>query len=196
MTKKDIYTSGEIAKMLDISDRTARAYLRGGKIPAKQNPITGRWKVTLEDLRAFMLQYQMVPMVPKQVDLPPRILVVDDEPAIIESIRKTFQEEMPDWVVDSTTSGYEALIHLGAEVPDLLILDICMPGTDGYKILEAVRTNEQTAAVKVLVVTGTVEKIDDLIARGADAFIEKPCSAEDLLAAARELLAKPCAGPA
>ena len=196
MTKKDIYTSGEIAKMLDISDRTARAYLRGGKIPAKQNPITGRWKVTLEDLRAFMLQYQMVPMVPKQVDLPPRILVVDDEPAIIESIRKTFQEEMPDWVVDTTSSGYEALIRLGTEAPDLLILDICMPGTDGYKILEAVRSNEQTAAVKILVISGYVAKIDDMIAKGADASLEKPFSASDLLAAVRKILAKRCASAA
>ena len=193
MTKKDIYTSGEIAKILDISDRTARAYLRSGKIPAKQNPITGRWKVTLEDLLAFMSQYQMAP---KEVELPPRILVVDDEPAIIESIRKTFQEEMPDWVVDSTTSGYEALIHLGAEVPDLLILDICMPGTDGYKILEAVRSNEQTAAVRVLVISGYVEKIDDMIAKGADAALEKPFSASDLLAAVRKLLTKTCASAA
>jgi len=196
MVKRDSYSSGEVSKILNLSDRTVRSYLRNGRIPAKQNPHTGRWKISREGLLAFMKQYQMTHEEVGDPPPPTHILVVDAEPALVESIRKIFLEEMPDWVIDTTTSVYEALIRLGAEALDLLILDFCMPGTDGYKILEAVRTNEQTAAVKVLVVTGTVEKIDDLIARGADAFIEKPCSAEDLLAAARELLAKPCAGPA
>jgi hypothetical protein len=61
MTKKDTYTSGEIAKILDIPDRTARAYLSIGKIQGTQNPITGRWKVTKETLLDFMKQYEMTP---------------------------------------------------------------------------------------------------------------------------------------
>ncbi len=192
MNKKFTYTSGEIAKILDISDRTARAYLRDGKIPARQNPITGRWKISKEDLLGFMKQYQLTP---KEVEFQPRILVVDDEPAIIEAICKTFQEKFPDWVIDTTTSGYDALIRLGAEAPDLLILDICMPETDGPKILEAVRTSEQTASVKVLVITGYVEMIDEMLERGADASLEKPFSADDLLAAASKLLVRPAASP-
>jgi CheY-like chemotaxis protein len=95
---------------------------------------------------------------------------------------------MPDWLIDTTTSGYEALIRLGAKAPDLLILDVCMPGTDSYKILEAVRSNEQTAAVKVLVVSGYVEKLDDMIAKGADASLEKPFMPEDLLTATKKIL--------
>jgi len=192
MNKKFTYTSGEIARILDISDRTARAYLRDGKIPARQNPITGRWKISKEDLLDFMKQYQMTPT---EVEFQPRVLVVDDEPAIIESICKIFQEKFPDWVVDITTSGYDALIRLGAEAPDLLILDICMPEADGPKILEAVRTSEQTASVKVLVITGHVEKIDEMIERGADACLEKPFSPEDLLAATMKLLKIPGAVP-
>ena len=59
MIKRASYTSGEVSKILDLSDRTVRSYLRNGRIPAKQNPHTGRWKVSREGLLAFMKQYQM-----------------------------------------------------------------------------------------------------------------------------------------
>ena len=59
MVKRDSYSSGEVSKILNLSDRTVRSYLRNGRIPAKQNPHTGRWKISREGLLAFMKQYQM-----------------------------------------------------------------------------------------------------------------------------------------
>lgn len=185
MPSRDTYTSGEIARVLEISDRTVRAYLRDGKISATQNPITGRWRVERKDLLAFMKQYNLEP---KEIAFQPRILVVDYEPGIISLIRDILVKAHPDWVVDTTTSGYAALIRLGAEAPDLLILDISIPGTGGTKVLEAVRSNAKTASIKVVIVSGYKDRLEEMIEKGADAALEKPFMPQDLITATEKLL--------
>jgi excisionase family DNA binding protein len=58
--EKTTLTSGQVARLLGISPRTARRYLTQGRIPAEQNPLTGRWRVTREALLAFMHEHNLL----------------------------------------------------------------------------------------------------------------------------------------
>lgn len=188
---KDSLTSGEVAEMLGIPARTARRYLTTGRIPAKQNPITGTWKINKEDLATFMRDYGLDT---STLDEPSRILVVDDDPAILKLISKILQKSGWRMHMETCLDGYDALIKLGNNPPDLVILDVQMPGTDGKQILKVIKQNEHTQSVKILVVTGYPEYIPEMCDMGADDGMTKPFEPDALLAKVRELLPEIAAG--
>jgi DNA-binding response OmpR family regulator len=99
------------------------------------------------------------------------IMVVDDEPLITKLVEAILQEA--GYFVTTANNGNAALEMLEKNVPDLILLDIRMPGLDGYQVLEIIR---KTSDVPVLMVTAVHE--EEAVARtldlGADNFIEKP----------------------
>ena len=80
-----------------------------------------------------------------------RILVVDDTPANLEILSTLL---IPEYRVSVATNGDDALrIVLSDEPPDLVLLDVMMPGTDGYQVCSAMKNNEQTRAIPIIFVT-------------------------------------------
>jgi DNA-binding response OmpR family regulator len=116
------------------------------------------------------------------------VLVVDDTPAnvrLLEAILSTHGHE-----VRSADSGGAALAILTSETPpDLVLLDVQMPGMDGYEVCRRIRENPQIAHLPVVMITaaGSAEKVPALDA-GADDFIARPFDQAELLARARSLL--------
>lgn len=184
---KDTYTSGAVSDLLGIPPRTARRYLTTGKIPATQNPITGTWKINKQDLIEFMKKYDLDT---SKLEDPMKIMVVDDDPAVIKLIVMTLIRSEFRLAVVSTTDGYEALIRLGKEVPDLVVLDIQMPGTDGRQILKVIKESEHTQKVKILVVTGYPDLIDEMKQLGADDGMSKPFKPTELIDKIKKMLPK------
>lgn len=175
---KDSYTSGRVAELLGIPARTARRYLTTGKIPATQNPITGTWKIDKKDLIDFMRQYNLDT---SELTSPPKVLIVDDDPSVVKLVAKSLQKSKYKLDVDTTTDGYEALIRLGKSIPDLIILDVQMPGTDGKQILKVIKENDEMKDLKILVVTGYPDFIDEMKDLGADDGLAKPFTPLDLI---------------
>jgi CheY-like chemotaxis protein len=117
-----------------------------------------------------------------------RVLVIDDNPQNVLLIRGQLERE--GYVVDSVLSGREGLDSALAEAPDLILLDIMMPGLDGYQVCRLLRENESTSAVPVIVLTSLNEKTDKMQAyeNGADDFLSKPVDRAELLSRVRSLL--------
>jgi response regulator RpfG family c-di-GMP phosphodiesterase len=110
-----------------------------------------------------------------------RILLVDDEPALRELLRVTFEDA--HLAVEEAASALEAEAAIGRRPPDLVVLDLRMPGTDGAELCRRLRAGERTRALPVVLLTGADG--DDLRrARrcGADAVVRKPFSPLELLA--------------
>src|SRR5712692_1906867 len=103
-----------------------------------------------------------------------RVLVVDDNPQNVLLIRGQLERE--GYVVDSALTGQEGLDSALAQPPDLILLDIMMPGLNGYQVCQLLRENEATRAVPVIVLTSLSEKSDKMQAyeSGADDFLSKP----------------------
>src|ERR1700674_3705328 len=89
-----------------------------------------------------------------------RILNIDDNPQNVLLIRGQLERE--GYVVDAALTGQEGLDSARAEPPDLILLDIMMPGMDGYQVCRLLRANEPTRAVPVIVLTSLSEKADKL----------------------------------
>lgn len=116
-----------------------------------------------------------------------RILIVDDDDDMRKMIRMTLKSLTDD--IHETGNGVEALNIARAERPDLVILDVMMPGVDGYEICYLIKTAPELQHTRVIMLTVRHHKIDISIGRGAfaDAFLVKPFEPAKLLAAIAKL---------
>ena len=115
-----------------------------------------------------------------------RILVVDDDPALRELLRVTFEES--DVAVDEAASAEEALSAIGRELPDVVVLDLRLPAMDGASLCRRLRREKRTWALPVILLTGA--NGDQLAAAyecGANAVVRKPFSPLELLALVEQL---------
>ena len=120
--------------------------------------------------------------------MPPKVLIVDDEPNIVVPLE--FLMERKGYTVAVAHSGEEALEAISKFQPDLVLLDIMLPGIDGYEVCEIVRLNSALNNIRIIFLTAKGREVD--IAKGmvlgADAYITKPFSNETVLRRVSELL--------
>ncbi len=117
-----------------------------------------------------------------------RVLLAEDEPNIVESL--TFLLERAGFDISAETDGHKALDMALSKTPDLLVLDVMLPGLDGYEILRQLRADRRTVALPVLMLTakGQREDRETALACGADLFITKPFSNAEIVAAVEKLV--------
>jgi two-component system, cell cycle response regulator len=117
----------------------------------------------------------------------PRILVVDDEPMNVEIFEGYLSI---DYDVVKAYNGDEALLKVGTTNPDLILLDIMMPGKNGFEVCRILKENPKTMAIPIIIVTALKEKEDRIkaIEAGADDFLSKPIDIIEVTARVKSLL--------
>ncbi len=117
-----------------------------------------------------------------------QILIVDDEPNVVMPIQ--FLMEQQGYRVMIAERGEDALDLIYQYKPDLVLLDILLPGIDGYEVCEIIRLNPDFRDIKIIFLTalGRESEIAKGLALGADAYISKPFSNTTLVARVKELL--------
>ncbi|MRR18258.1 MAG: response regulator [Deltaproteobacteria bacterium] len=117
-----------------------------------------------------------------------KILIVDDEPDIVELISYNLERE--GFVTAKAHDGGEALGKVRFEKPDLLILDLMLPGVGGLDICKKIRANPETADLPIIMLTAKADEIDKIIGLeiGADDYMTKPFSVKELIARVRTVL--------
>lgn len=116
----------------------------------------------------------------------PTILVVDDEPSIVQSLSGLLGDE--GFEVLTATNGYEALKVIEKESPDLVLLDIWMPGIDGIETLKQIKKESPRLQVIIITGHGTIETAVRATKLGAFDFIEKPLSIDKIIVAINNAL--------
>lgn len=118
-----------------------------------------------------------------------RVLLIEDEPNIIEAISYLLSRD--GWTVHTHSNGETAMDKVMQSVPELIILDVMLPGRSGYDILRDLRATPETADVPVMMLTARGQARDRELAAslGATQFMTKPFSNAEVLDSVRTLAA-------
>jgi len=119
---------------------------------------------------------------------PTRILVAEDDPDIGSLLEHYLRKA--GFVATLVTSGRDVMPQIKREAPDLVVLDLMLPGLDGLQVCRAIRADGNTAAIPIIMLTAKAEESDRIVGLelGADDYITKPFSPNEVVARVRALL--------
>ncbi|AUG54891.1 two-component system response regulator [Thalassospira marina] len=117
-------------------------------------------------------------------------MIAEDEETIVESL--AFLMEKEGFSVRIATNGQSAIDMIGQDIPDMILLDVMMPGRDGFDVARTIRANDQTKHVPIMMLTARTREIDRRkgLELGVDDFVTKPFSTRDVVARVKALLAR------
>ena len=182
-------TTGDVARYCHVTHVGVLKWIKSGKLNAYSTP-GGHYRILRNEFLNFLKRYNM----PIEESFFSRhrkkILVVDDEPAIVEVIIRSLERDNPHYVFASASDGYEAGLRVAAFRPDLIILDIMMPKLNGVEVCRQIKSNPETQHIKILGITGFSENgnTDTMLACGADHCLAKPLQIENLITEVRRLV--------
>ena len=178
--EKQVFTTGEAAEVCKVSQQTIIRCFDAGRLKGFRVPGSRFRRIPREELIRFM----------KANEIPTdefghgkkKVLVVDDDPQIVELFKDVLGTD-DRFEVRTAQTGYDAGIVTTEFKPDLMILDYMLPDVNGNVVCKTVRENPKLEAMKILIVSGVVnrEEIDDLLSSGADDFLKKPFDLDELM---------------
>jgi two-component system OmpR family response regulator len=174
MKRRSFYTTFEISQICGVNPTTVQNWVKGYKLKAFQTP-GGHRRVLHEDLVSFMKEFGM-PVPPDFVSHPPLVMIVDDETDIADMLEELMKSGEFDVDVTKAQNGVDALLMIGASRPNLLILDIMMPGMNGYDVCHKIKSNSNTQNIKIVAISGdhSAAVRERILSSGADLFFTKP----------------------
>ena len=176
----DWLTLGQAAKFLGVAQSTIRKWSDQGRVPAFYTP-GGHRRYRRRDLELFLDRSG-----PGGKSGGPLVLVVDDDARLREFMRVNL--EMEGYSVREASSAEEALAVIEDQAPELVLLDVVMPGVDGWQMLQ--RMQERHGSIPVIMFSGQVdpEAAADAESRGARGFVGKPFDPQQLIERAKQLV--------
>ncbi|MDQ2984912.1 MAG: response regulator [Actinomycetota bacterium] len=176
-------TLGQAAKYLGVAQSTIRKWSDEGRVPAFYTP-GGHRRYRRRDLDSFL--ERSGPAGAAQAG--PMVLIVDDDPRLREYVRVNL--EMEGYSVREAGSAEEGLAVLDDSPPDLILLDVMMPGMDGWEMLKRVQERHGVGAIPVIMFSGKVDEdsMRQAAERGAEDFLGKGFDPTQLVDRAKTLI--------
>ncbi len=184
-------TTFVIANMLGVSDQSVSNWIDAGQLVAERTP-GGHRRVLPEDLIRFLKQKNM--RIPPELDpAPPTVLVVDDETEVAEWIASQLRERCGGCRILLAHDGFDAGRIVVTERPDVVVLDLYMPGMDGFEVCRRIKADARTAMTKVVAVTAhpSAQAERAIGEAGAEGYLPKPLKGEQLAAMVLGLMGMP-----
>jgi len=180
LSTKHVFTTGEAAAICKISQQTIIRCFDNGRLGGFRIPGSRFRRIPRDELTRFMRQNNIPADHIKGSHK--RVLVVEDDETIIELFRDVLGTD-ERFLVKTAATGYDAGVLTEQFKPDLMILDYMLPDINGNVVCKTVRKSEQLSSMKVIIVSGVVnrDEIAGLLEAGADDFIQKPFNISKLL---------------
>ena len=177
---RDLLTPRELAQLCGVSPDTVRSWCNRKQIKFAATP-GGHKRFRKQDVLQF-LKAQRFPLPQTGKASPIGILVIDDEDEFRDSLVSCLQKEAA-FNVKGAADGYEAGRIIGEFEPDVVILDMVMPGIDGFKVCQDIRSGVKAGQIKIIVLTGYPSENLFKWAReaGADECLAKPVDIDRLM---------------
>jgi excisionase family DNA binding protein len=181
---KTIYTTHEVSRLLEVNPRSVINWIEQSLLTSYRTP-GGHRRIRRDDLLAFLRKHQ-IPTPASLLDAKFNVLIVDDEEEIA-NLLKTYFQRQGGYEISLASDGISALISVGRIKPDLLILDIMIPGVDGVEVCRRIKADSTNKTAIIAISGGTVSE-KKVLQAGADVFLTKPVDLDRLNAEARRLL--------
>jgi excisionase family DNA binding protein len=168
-------TTGDVAAYCHVTVAGVTKWVKASRLRAYSTP-GGHYRIFKEDFLEFLVENSM-PVDERFFGQEKRkVLVVDDEEAVVDIVMEAAREVLPEYELLSAANGYDAGVLVTKHKPDLVVLDLRMPGINGFEVCQRIRGDDSTARTRILVMTAyyTRENIARAKQCGADAFIAKP----------------------
>ena len=178
-SEPDWLTLGQAAKFLGVAQSTIRKWSDQGRVPAFYTP-GGHRRYRRRDLEQFLERSG-----PGGREAGPVVLIVDDDDRLREFVRVNL--EMEGYSVVEAGNADQGLAAVEEQAPDLILLDVMMPGVDGWEMLRRVQEKHGVGSIPVIMFSGKVDEAD-VAARGAQGFIGKPFDPQQLIERAKQLV--------
>jgi len=186
--KVRIFSALEVANICGVVNQTAINWIKNNHLKAFTTP-GGQYRIYAEDLLDFLNSRGM--RVPEELykitkdESREKILIIDDDHDLNTMLKEFVERKLPQFDVFQAFDGFEAGISLSEQKPGIVILDIDLPGVDGYKLCARIKNDKEIGKPLVISVSGLDEQTarERILAEGADAFFPKPINLEQLLSA-------------
>lgn len=176
MRDKSVFTTFEAARLCHVSPLSIINWVNAGRLPAFRTP-GGHRRIRREDLARFMRDNGMpIPEELREGSGRPRVLVVDDEASIREVLSEHFTGRSTPYEVMTAADGFEAGRLVATFHPDVVLLDLRMPGVDGFQVCRTIKADPETSGTVVIAMTGyhTPEMEARILECGAMRCVAKP----------------------
>ncbi len=177
----EILTVSQASKYCKVSPKTIINWIEAGHLKAYKT-VGGHRRIKKEDLDQFLKERGMPMPEESKGEERKKILVVDDDKIIVETIVQALEEDEYGYEMISASDGFEAGLQVSHFKPDLLILDIMMPDINGYEVCQKIKSNPETKDIKIIVLSAYLndEAFKQMKEYGADACFSKPLPLEQL----------------
>lgn len=171
---KDTYSTHDVAKICCVTPTTVIRWIEDGLIPAFKT-VGGHRRVRREDLERVCRE-RNIPFNVAQGTEVGRILVVDDEPVVLDLVRDVVKELNHKFEVEVAKDAFDAGRLVVSFRPQLIFLDLMMPGVDGFEVCTRLKKDAATANTEIIAITGyyTEANMERILAAGAAACLKKP----------------------
>jgi len=178
---QQLFSVSEVSRVCQLSSRDVLNWIQKGKLKAAKN-LDGDYTVKREDLVRLLQNMRLCIPDELTTESPFKILIVDDEPCIRRLLRLNLLGRFPGIAIEESGEGFHAGWRAHDFVPDVIILDILMPGMDGFRLCRLIRNHEDLSETKIIAVSALRENETRtrILGLGADEFIAKPFRMEAL----------------
>ncbi len=176
MRKKPVFTTFEAAKLCHVSPLSIINWVNAGRLPAFRTP-GGHRRIRREDLVRFMRDNGIpIPEDLREGSGRPRVLVVDDEASIRDVLSEHLSTRPTPYEVMTAADGFEAGRLVTSFRPEVVLLDLRMPGMDGFQVCRTIKADPETSRTIVIAMTGyhTPETETRILECGAVRCFAKP----------------------
>ena len=179
--ERKVFSTYQAAEICNTSFMSVNRWIHAGILKSYRTP-GGHHRIRKDDLIDFMKENN-IPILDEIIQKRYKVLIVDDDPNICDLLAQGLRSSQNNFDVTTAHNGFEAGSLLAQIIPDVVLLDLMMPGIDGFKVCKLIKSNPKTKHCKVVIVTGhgNDDNVEKAMAAGADRVLFKPVNIEKIV---------------
>lgn len=181
---KPYFTASEVARLLLVSPNSVRVWTNKGLLKTELT-LGGHRRFPRHEIERLVRERQANSQVRPQVTKPeaPRILIIDDDEFFCEFLEQAIKNAVPLAQVFVATNGFSGGMLARSANPEIILLDLRMPGLDGFQVCEMLKADDATRGIRIIAISGSQSEADGLRIReaGAEVLLAKPVEMSTLI---------------